>query len=110
MKTTQLKALMTVLAVLFFAKTHAQDDFVLKGKIGEWNAPAKLFLEYMVDEKQMVDSSFRAKVTIHPRPNCVLRQKVHPTTSHSTITKHHLSSIRVPQRWKEKIWKVLKTI
>lgn len=57
MKTTQLKVLMTVLAVLFFAKTHAQDDFVLKGKIGEWNAPAKLFLEYMVDEKQMVDST-----------------------------------------------------
>src|SRR5690606_39941842 len=57
MKTTQLNALMTVLAVLFFAKTHDQDDFVLKGKIGESNAPAKLFLEYMVDEKQMVDST-----------------------------------------------------
>lgn len=56
MKTNHLKAIVTVLAVLFFAKSYAQDDFVLKGRIGEWNAPAKLFLAYTVDDKQIVDS------------------------------------------------------
>lgn len=56
MKTNHLKAIVTVLAVLFLANSYAQDDFVLKGRIGEWSAPAKLFLAYTADDKQIVDS------------------------------------------------------
>lgn len=56
MKTTYLKIFTTILAVLFFAKSYAQDGFVLKGRIGEWSAPAKLFLAYTINDVSIVDS------------------------------------------------------
>lgn len=53
MKTTPFLPALLLLPVL----ASAQQEFNLKGKIGELNAPAKIYLQYSVDGTQKIDSS-----------------------------------------------------
>lgn len=57
MKTNHLKTIVTSLAVLFLANSYAQDNFTLKGKIGDWNAPAKIFINYTMGDNDIIDSA-----------------------------------------------------
>lgn len=71
MKTHLTKILLTGLSVLFLAASYAQDDFTLKGKIGNWNAPAKIFIEYedngnhVIDSVEIVNGAFEYRAKIH---------------------------------------------
>ncbi|SIO54541.1 redoxin domain-containing protein [Chitinophaga niabensis] len=53
MKTTSFLPALLLLPVL----ASAQQEFTLKGKIGELNTPAKIYLQYSVDGTQKLDSS-----------------------------------------------------
>lgn len=53
MKTTTFLPALLLLPVL----ASAQQEFTLKGKIGELNTPAKIYLQYSVDGTQKIDSS-----------------------------------------------------
>ncbi|GAA4515065.1 DUF4369 domain-containing protein [Sphingobacterium thermophilum] len=58
MKTFTLRFILSValLCTLLTGTSWAQQPFTLKGKIGQYNAPAKLFLQYTEDGKQITEA------------------------------------------------------
>src|SRR5687768_15129776 len=45
-----------IVVLLPFAMLAQEESFTVTGKIGNWNAPAKIFLVYKKDGKNMADS------------------------------------------------------
>ena len=49
-------AIMSVIFLAPFLALGQDVTFTVKGKVGEWNAPAKMYLRYMADGNAVMDS------------------------------------------------------
>ncbi|HMR19561.1 MAG TPA: DUF4369 domain-containing protein [Sphingobacterium sp.] len=56
MRTFRLRIFLTALSMIFVVGTYAQEDFTLKGKIGNWSSPAKIFIDYKDNGNRIIDS------------------------------------------------------
>jgi peroxiredoxin len=52
-----MKILILLALIIFPFLLSAQGNFEIKGKVGNWNAPAKVYLVYMVGGNKILDSS-----------------------------------------------------
>ncbi len=58
MKTFLLKISLLSLSFLLFGNLYAQNNFTLKGKISNWDKPAKIFIEYTNNGEHIIDSVY----------------------------------------------------
>jgi hypothetical protein len=52
-----MKKLILLALSVFPLRLFAQESFEIKGEIGNWNAPARVYLVYMVNDTRVVDST-----------------------------------------------------
>lgn len=96
MKKIRLIGLMTILPVLSLTITYAQENFTLNGKISNWNAPAKIFIDYTTEGKRIIDSTTlvdgKFKLQGEIKTSTVAQLSLSPDGSSFHQSKYHYNS------------------